>query len=131
MIRRLTSAPKPSSRVLKYIFRKLVRLLGPKPVSNAVVAGEVRRRLGRRDDVIDRDAVFGVRQFDIDDLSSERSKIVDRCQNAFPDVVLEPFAKQSTRAHRSACPRCHLSSRLRNQAPEHRPRSNRADRGRR
>ena len=39
-------------------------------VADAVIAGEVGRGLGRRDDVVGRQRVFGVRQRDVDDLGA-------------------------------------------------------------
>ena len=39
-------------------------------VADAVIAREVGRRLGRRDDVVGRQRVFGVRQRDVDDLGA-------------------------------------------------------------
>ena len=44
--------------------------LGAAAVAHAVVAREVRRRLGRRDHVIGGQRVFGVRQRDVDDLGA-------------------------------------------------------------
>ena len=48
------------------------RPLGAVAEAHAVVAGQVGRGLGRGDDVIGRQGVFGVRQADLDDLGSRR-----------------------------------------------------------
>ena len=53
-------------------------------VAHAVVAGEVRRGLGRRDDVVGRQRVFRVRQRDVDDLGARRrvSQSMPCCHSA-------------------------------------------------
>ena len=55
MIRRFGSSPKPSSRVRSYISRTFAAV-DAQAVADAVVAGEVRRRLRRRDQVVARRA---------------------------------------------------------------------------
>ena len=61
MMRRLTSAPKPLARVCVYIVEQVVGRLA-QPVADAVVAGEVGRRLGRRDHVVGGERVRRVRR---------------------------------------------------------------------
>ena len=56
MMRRFTSGPKPASRVRAFIVGDVVAV-DAQAVAHAVVAGEVRRRLGRRDEVVRRQAV--------------------------------------------------------------------------
>ncbi len=62
--RRWTSSPKPSARRVLVEVGQGLRVLGPEAEAHAVVAGQVRRRLGRGDDVVGRQGVFGVRQAD-------------------------------------------------------------------
>ena len=62
MIRRLTSAPKPSARVVSYISSRSPAPLGAHPVADAVVAGQVRGGLGRGDHVVGGDPVLGAGQ---------------------------------------------------------------------
>ena len=51
MIRRLTSSPKPATRVAAFM-AAVSGGVDPQPVAHAVVAGQVARRLGRRDQVV-------------------------------------------------------------------------------
>ena len=68
MMRRFTSAPKPAPRVRSYIVRRSRRAAGARgAVAHAVVARQVRARLGGGDDVVGRDGVLRVRQLDVDD----------------------------------------------------------------
>ncbi len=60
-IRRLTSAPKPSWRVLVYIDSRVVAL-DAQAVAHPVEAGEVGARLGRGQDVVGAQRVRGVRE---------------------------------------------------------------------
>ena len=62
MMRRLTSAPKPSWRVRVYMSSRSVGVLGAQPVAHAVEAREVRGGLGRREHVVGRERVRRVRQ---------------------------------------------------------------------
>ena len=64
MMRRFTSAPKPAARVRWYISSRLPPRVGAQAVADAVVAREVRARLGGGDQVVGRDRVLGVRQRD-------------------------------------------------------------------
>ena len=47
------------------------RILGTKAIAHAIVASEVRRSFGRRDDVINRDRILRMRQIDVDDLGAK------------------------------------------------------------
>ncbi len=67
MIRRFTSSPKPSRAGLLVTSRSGRGRLRPEAVPDAVVAGEVRGRLRRGDEVVDGEARTGVRQRDLDD----------------------------------------------------------------
>ena len=62
MIRRLTSAPKPAARVAPVHRHQVAVAVDPQSVANAVEARQVRRRLGRRDQVIGRQRVWRVRK---------------------------------------------------------------------
>ena len=64
MIRRFTSGPKPAP-ARRQVVAEHVALAEPRPEPDAVVAGEVCRRLGRCDDVVRREAVVRVRQADL------------------------------------------------------------------
>ena len=66
MMRRLTSAPKPvgAGRGIHVVER--LHALDAQAVADAVIAGEVGRGFGGRDDVIGRQRIFGVRQADLD-----------------------------------------------------------------
>ena len=69
MIRRLTSAPKPAAARLEVVGDVVGAGQAHRAaVAHAVVAGEVGRRFGRRDDVVGRQPVVGMGQVDIDDL---------------------------------------------------------------
>ena len=71
MMRRRTSAPKPAARVFSYSSRRSAPSVA-QPEAHAVVARQVRRRLGRGDDVVGRQPVFRVRQRHVDDLGAGR-----------------------------------------------------------
>ena len=92
-MRRLTSSPKPSWRVCSY---RLVR--SPLPlrmaVADAVVAGQVRARLGRGQDVVGRQAVARVRQRRIDDLAAELLDPLERRLEHLAHAVLDALAGQ-------------------------------------
>ncbi len=64
MIRRLTSAPKPAARVPPVHVDQVARARHAQAVPHAVVAREVRRRLGGGDQVVGGQPVLGVRQRD-------------------------------------------------------------------
>ena len=66
MMRRLTSGPKPSPRVRSYMSSRSTGVGAAVAVAHAVEARQVRARLGRRDDVVGRQRVLGVRQADLD-----------------------------------------------------------------
>ena len=102
MIRRLTSAPKPWPRVAQVVGED-VALAEPRAVADAVVAGEVGRRLGRRDDVVGREAVVRVRQADVLDRRARppRARRPPRGRAPRPPAPCRP---RSTRAAgRGAC----------------------------
>ena len=104
MIRRLTSAPKPSARVVSYISIRSPAPLGAHPVADAVVAGEVRGGLGRGDHVVGGDAVLGVRQRDLGDLAAE---LLDPRQRRLEDLAhagLDRVARRARPGRRSAGP---------------------------
>ena len=56
-------------------------------VADTVVAGQVRRSLGRRDDVVSGKPVVGVRKIDVDDLRAGLRERRDR----FPNSCLDPW----------------------------------------
>ena len=70
-----------------------LRVLGPETVPDTIVAGEIGRRFGRRDYVINRDAVFCVRKFDIDDLCSQFAVPFNYRFNILADLFVQTFAK--------------------------------------
>ena len=51
--------------------------VGPQAVADAIIASEVRRGFGRRDDVIGRQRIFRMRQADLDDLGARVAKPFD------------------------------------------------------
>ena len=53
-------------------------VLGAVAVADAVEARQVRRRLGRRDQVVDRDRELGARQLDVDEGGAEARELVER-----------------------------------------------------
>ena len=77
MMRRLTSAPKPAARVAAYMSSRPPSRRLAQPVAHAVIAGEVRRGLGRRDDVIGRQRILRVRQADLDRLGARVAQPFD------------------------------------------------------
>ena len=104
MIRRLTSAPKPSARLAIIIRTSGGRssspgyfgreVLGAVAVDRAVVAGQVARALGRRDDVIGRHAVLRVRQRDLLDRRAGLLVDPDRLLDRGGDLGVEPLAEE-------------------------------------
>ena len=84
MMRRLTSAPKPRSRVSPVQAREVVRPGRPPAVAHAVVAGEVARRLGRRDEVVGRDRVLQVGKRRLDHRGAGRFERADRLARSGP-----------------------------------------------
>ena len=69
MMRRFTSAPKPAARVRSYSSVRSWPSLA-QAEAHAVIAREIRRGLGRRDDVIGRQPIFRVRQRHVHDLGA-------------------------------------------------------------
>ena len=67
--RRFTSRPKPAARVFSYM-SMMSSASTAQAVAHAIIAREVRRGLGRRDDVIGGQRIFRVRQRDVDDLGA-------------------------------------------------------------
>ena len=67
-----------------------VAVAEPRPVADPVVAGQVGRRLGRRDDVVGRQAVVGVRQADLLDDRPGRLERRDGLADARLDAGLHP-----------------------------------------
>ena len=76
MMRRFTSAPKPASRVAR-VHLGDVGAVDAQAVAHAVVAGEVRRRLGRRDQVVRREPVRRRRHRHAVDL---RARLLERAR---------------------------------------------------
>ncbi len=121
MMRRLTSGPKPSARLRRYIrtsglsscgqpalvagfFQRCPLggqlgehffLVGAMAVVHAVVAGQIARCLARGDDVIRGHAIFAVRQRNLVDLGPER----------FVDVA-PPRARPLRLRRRGPAPKC-------------------------
>ena len=83
-MRRLTSAPNPVPPG-RQVVGEDIAVADRVPEADAVVAGQVRRRLGRRDDVVRREAVVRVRQVDLDDLRAGRLERGD----GLPDPCLD------------------------------------------
>ena len=104
-MRRLTSAPKPCRRASRGSSPARRRHASREPVADAVVAGQVGRRLGRGDDVVGREAVVGVRQVDVDDLRAGGLERCDRLADARLDAglhALDEVLPRQTRAARRA-----------------------------
>ena len=72
-----------------------VGTLGAEAVAHAVVAGEVRRRLRRRDQVVRAERVVGGRQRDVVDLRAERRQPVDRGADGVLHARLHAVAERS------------------------------------
>ena len=62
------------------------------PVAHAVEAGQVGRRLGRRDDVVDRDRQLDIRQRHLDGPCSQRAKPGERNVDRGGDIGIDPVA---------------------------------------
>ena len=77
MMRRFTSAPKPRGAGGPHHLRRRGRV-DPQPVAHAVEAGQVRRRLGRGDQVVGRQPVDGGRHRDLVELGAGRLEGVGR-----------------------------------------------------
>ncbi len=76
MMRRLTSSPKPSARVLAYMSAQVACSSCARwPNLHAVEAAQVARGLGRRDDVVHGDRQLGARQRDLDAAWRRASRI--------------------------------------------------------
>ena len=71
MMRRLTSAPKPSWRVRVYMSSRSLASSRAQAVAHAVEAREVRGGLGGREHVVGRQRVRRVRQAHLADLRAE------------------------------------------------------------
>ena len=95
MMRRFGSAPKPALARLRVHLLEPARLAGAQAVPDAVVAGEVRGRLGGRDEVVGGDAVARVRQRDVDERRAERLVRGERLAHRALDPGVEPAPKYS------------------------------------
>jgi hypothetical protein len=72
MMRRCTSGPKPSARVLLVHVEQVLGFCSARwPNLHAVEAAQVAADLGRGDDVVDRDRQLGARQLHLDELGAE------------------------------------------------------------
>ena len=109
-MRRLTSAPKPSERVFSYISSS-VSTRGAEAVFDAVVARQVRRRLGGADQVVGRDAVGAVRQLDLDGLRAQALEACAAprarapCVSGSAPVAVEEAARDADAQARRRCRR--------------------------
>ena len=112
-MRRVTSRPKPCERV-RLVHLAQRRGLRARAVPNAVEAREVRRRFGRRDDVVRRDGEVGVRQRDVSHRRAElraacraprrtvrANARVERRREVFPRAADRPRPSASRVAQRS------------------------------
>ena len=90
MIRRFTSGPKPAARVRLYIDVQIAVAVDAQAVADAVEAGEVRRRLGGRDQVVGRQRVRRVRQPARLDGRAEPLGQRERLIEALADAGLDP-----------------------------------------
>ena len=70
----------------RHVHRVRVGSLDPQSIPHAVVAGEVARRLGGRDQVVGGEAVRERRHLDVDDLGPRRTEGVERHFEPFDDV---------------------------------------------
>ena len=104
-MRRLTSAPKPCVARLRVHLQQVARAVGAEAVADAVVAGEVARRLGGRDQVVGGDAVRRVREPHRLDRRAELAREVERRLERVQDAGLDPLAGQLLR-HAEADARC-------------------------
>ena len=103
MMRRFTSGAEALGPGRLVHLDQVAGALRPHPVADAVIAGEVGRRLGGSDHVVGGDAVLGVRQRRLGDLAA---KSLDRRQRRLedrPHAGLDPVAPKLAR-HREAQP---------------------------
>ena len=98
MMRRLTSSPKPASRVARMTSSALGSLdaLGqhPQAVAHRVEAGEVGGRLARQDQVVRRERVHEVRAGHLDDLGAGLDEQLDGLVEALLDAGLVALAAE-------------------------------------
>ena len=100
-MRRRTSLPKPSARVL-FVHIDNVAAGNAQAVAHTIIAREIGRGLGRRDDVVCRQRVFGVRQGYVDGL---RAGISEPLRAALPERLdfrrhaLHPVFLRNADAH--------------------------------
>ena len=103
MMRRLTSAPKPCSRVRVYIVSRS-SAAHAQAVADAVVAGEVGRRLGRRDQVVGGERVRRVRERDVVDRRRRaRARASSVSLERREHAGLDALARAAPRARRGGC----------------------------
>ena len=102
MMRRFGSSPKPASRVRSTI-SSYVSAVGSQAVAHAVVAREVRRGLGRRDEVVAGEPVLdGARQLALVDLGAELRGEVDRAPHGVGDARLDALGLVHLARHADA-----------------------------
>ena len=92
-MRRFTSAPKPSSRLLAIHIGQGFRLRGARCVAHAVKARQVGRSLGGGDNVVNRNGVLGVRQRDLDDLAAGPAQPINVALDCLRESPVEAFAE--------------------------------------
>ena len=97
MMRRFTSAPKPRRASGRTSRAAIARVGARVAVAHAVVAREVRARLGGRDEVVDRDRERGVRQRDVDELAPRAAQLVERRVERRADVGVDALVEQRAR----------------------------------
>jgi hypothetical protein len=104
MMRRFTSAPKPSSRDRSYISRSVscAESVRAVPVAHAVVAREVRTRLRGGDEVVDRNGEECMRERDVDDARAEPRQASMAAANALCDRWHPPFDERARHADAQA-----------------------------
>ena len=99
MMRRFTSGPKPSLPGLGVHLLEAAVARGAQAVADAVVAREVRRRLGRRDEVVGADRVARVWQRDLDEPGAEllvpAERVADEPLDAGVDAPLEVLLRDA------------------------------------
>ena len=88
----------------------LAPILRPPPVAHPVVAREVRRRLRRRDHVVGRQRVLGVRQRDVDDLRAGVAQHLGALAARAPRSRRACRRPGTPSGCRSACRACRPSS---------------------
>ena len=95
MIRRLTSGPKPfvAGAIVELAQRRgAARAIA---VAHAVVARQVRARLGHRDQVVDRDRLRAVRQLDVHQLRARLAQQLEAAVAGGEDLGIEAVAEQA------------------------------------